>query len=153
MNMKPILLFSAMLAVLIFTATAPLYGQDQSSQALLYKTGNPADWPADQDAIIAAPTNHKVLLENDEVRVLEVYLAPSELEALHHHRWPSVLYILEAGDFIDRDGDGEVVFDTRKLEAPLTFPLTMWKDSEAPHSVENLSNTKPIRLIRIELKK
>jgi hypothetical protein len=39
------------------------------------------------------------------------------------------------------------------MDKPLTFPLTMWKEPEAPHSVENLSQTQPIRLIRVELKK
>ena len=123
-----------------------------SDQTLLYKTGNPADWPADQDAVIAAPNNHRILMENEKVRVLEVSLGPGETEAVHHHQWASVLYIQEAGDFIDYDGDGNVIFDTREIPA-LQFPMTMWKDAEAPHSVENLSKTITIRLIRVEMKK
>jgi hypothetical protein len=51
----------------------------------------------------AAP-NHKILLENDKVRVLDVYVATGEVEPVHSHRWPSVLHILTAGDFIDCDG-------------------------------------------------
>jgi hypothetical protein len=147
------MLFSASLVALVCAATSPSYGQSQSPQTLLYKTGDPADWPADLDAVIAAPKNHKVLLETDKVRVLDVQLAPGELENLHHHRWASVLYIIEAGDFIDRDADGKVILDTRRMDKPLTFLLTMWKEPEAPHSVENLSQTQPIRLIRVELKK
>lgn len=142
---------------LTFFTTISTYGQTdgnkKSTQALLYKTGNPADWPKDQDAVISAKKNHKVLLENDSVRVLEVTILPSEIEAVHHHQWPSVLYIMEAGDFIDRDGEGNVILDTRKLSSPLKFPLTMWKSPEAPHSVENLSKTKAIRLVRVEIKK
>ena len=38
----------------------------------------------------AAPKNHKVVFENDRLRVLEVTLEAGEEEALHHHRWPSV---------------------------------------------------------------
>ena len=120
-------------------------------QALPYGSGDPADWPPELDAVSAAPDNHTVLLENDRVRVLEVTMAPREVEALHHHRWPSVLYIMEAGHFIDRDADGRVIVDTREMEAFPPLPFTMWKDAEAPHSVENLSNS-PIRAIRIELK-
>jgi hypothetical protein len=60
---------------------------------------------------------------------------------------------MEAGDFIDHNGSGNVIFDTRKLPAPLKFPLTMWNGPEAPHSVKNLSKTKKIRLIRVEIKK
>ena len=117
-----------------------------------YKAGNPDDFLEGLDAVQAAPKNHKILLENDRVRVLEVTLSPKELEPLHHHKWPSVLYIMDAGDFIDRDKDGNIILDTRQLPNPLEFPLTMWKNPEAPHSVENLSDTKTIRLIRVELK-
>ncbi|RFN60082.1 hypothetical protein [Marixanthomonas ophiurae] len=119
---------------------------------IIYKTGNPADWPAELDAVLAAPSNHKVVLENDKVRVLEVTLKPNEIEPLHHHRWPSVLYIQEAGYFTDSDREGNIIFDSRKLPGPLTFPLTMYKEPEAPHSVVNLSDTKTIRLIRVEMK-
>ncbi len=125
---------------------------NSEEQAIQYKAGNPDDFPEALDAVISAPKNHKILLENDKVRVLEVTLAPKELEPLHHHRWPSVIYIMEAGDFIDRDKDGNVILDTRELPNPLVFPMTIWKDPEAPHAVENLSDTITIRLIRVEMK-
>ncbi|WP_243870384.1 nuclear transport factor 2 family protein [Salegentibacter sp. BDJ18] len=137
----------------VFLATITAFGQEyEESQKIDYKTGNPANWPAELDAVIAAPNNHKILLENDQVRVLEVYLAPEEKEPLHHHKWPSVLYIQEAADFIDYDSNDKVIFNTQKLPEPLSFPLTMTKEPEAPHSVVNLSKTKPIRLIRVEMK-
>lgn len=112
----------------------------------------PDYWPANLDAVIAAPKNHKILMENDKVRVLEVTLMPGETEEVHHHQWPSVLYIQEAGDFIDYDGDGNIIMDSRQIKPALQFPMTMWKDAEAPHSVENLSKTITIRLIRVEMK-
>lgn len=127
--------------------------QQQTMQpGLSYNTGDPAKWPPELDAVIAAPDNHKILLENDHVRVLEVTMAPNTVEPLHSHQWPSALYIQEAGDFIDRDGDGVVIMDSRTLPEPLEYPLTMWKAPEAPHSVENLSDTQTIRLIRVEHK-
>lgn len=144
-----------LLVTLIAILSINLNGFSQektNNQTIDYKTGNPADWPKELDAVISAPKNHKILLENDKVRVLEVTLAPNEVEALHHHQWPSVLYIQEAGDFIDYDGDGNVIFDSRNLPEPLTLPLTMYKNPEAPHSVVNLSDTKTIRLIRVEMK-
>lgn len=136
--------------LVLLAITANTYGQQ--NQKIDYRTGDPATWPAQLDAVIAAPNNHKILLENDMVRVLEVSLAPGEKEPLHHHKWPSVLYIQEAGDFVDYDQDGKVIFDTRELPEPLTFPLTMHKGPEAPHAPVNLSKTKPIRLIRVEIK-
>lgn len=108
-------------------------------------------WPKSVDAIVAAPGNHRVLLENDQVRVLDVVVAPHTKEPVHAHCAPSVLHFLEAGDFVDYDANGKVLFDTRTLKTPLSFPLTMWKGPEAPHTVENLSD-KPIHLIRVELK-
>ena len=53
-------------------------------------TNDPANWDPSLDAVIAAPANHKVLFENDRLRVLEVILEPEEEEPTHHHRWPSV---------------------------------------------------------------
>ncbi|MCR9188388.1 MAG: hypothetical protein NXH96_06285 [Alteromonadaceae bacterium] len=144
------LLLPITLTMLVLVPTVG--AQDQEAQPLLYQTGDPTEWPPELDAVIAAPENHTVLLENDRVRVFEVTLAPGELENLHHHRWPSVLHITEAGHFIDRNADGEVIFDSREMSGPLTLPLTMWKDPEAPHSVENLSTTQRLRLLRVELK-
>jgi hypothetical protein len=51
---------------------------------------DPSTWDPALDAVIAAPANHKVVFENDHLRVLEVTLEPGEEEPLHHHRWPSV---------------------------------------------------------------
>lgn len=122
-----------------------------SSGQLTYATGDPASWPAELDAVIAAPDNHEILLENDHVRVLKVTLGPGEVEPLHSHRWPSVLHIQQAGHFLDRDAEGSVIFDSREVP-PLELPLTMWKGPEAPHSPVNLSEDTEIRLIRVELK-
>ncbi len=149
--MKTIKLLFAILFLITFHFNC-LSQEKNIEQSIEYKTGNPADWPSKLDAVIAAPNNHKILLENDKVRVLEVTLQPDEVEPLHHHQWPSVLYIQEAGDFTDSDGDGNIIFDSRQLPEPLPMPFTMYKDPEAPHTVTNLSKTKSIRLIRIEMK-
>ena len=42
------------------------------------------------DAVVAAPKHHKVIFENERLRVLEVTLEPNDEEPIHHHRWPSV---------------------------------------------------------------
>src|ERR1700692_4580669 len=64
-------------------------------------------WPDSLDALAAAPDHHRLLLENDRVRVLEVRIAPGELVPVHTHRWPSVVFTVSAADFIRRDGQGE----------------------------------------------
>lgn len=152
--MRTITAITAMVAaglLSVSSASAQTTGV-RTDSAMPYLSGDPATWPTQYDAVAAAPKNHRIAFENERVRVLEVIVPPRTTEPLHSHRWPSTLYILEAGDFIDRDQKGNIVFDTRKLPEPLKFPLTMWKEPEAPHSVENLSDTIPIRLVRVEIK-
>lgn len=40
-------------------------------------------WTPENDALAAAPQHHKLLFENDEVRVLEVSVPPGVREPLH----------------------------------------------------------------------
>jgi hypothetical protein len=51
---------------------------------------DPSAWDPQLDAVAAAPRQHKVLFENDRLRVLEVTLEAGDEEPVHHHRWPSV---------------------------------------------------------------
>jgi hypothetical protein len=51
---------------------------------------DPSTWDPALDAVIAAPKHHKVLFENERLRVLEVTLEANDEEPVHHHRWPSV---------------------------------------------------------------
>ena len=53
-------------------------------------SSNPHDWDPALDAVAAAPKHHKVLFENENLRVLEVILDADDEEPVHHHRWPSV---------------------------------------------------------------
>lgn len=58
---------------------------------------DPASWDPSLDAVVAAPKNHRVIFENENLRVLEVVLEPGEEEPVHHHRWPSV-FVLDSVD-------------------------------------------------------
>jgi hypothetical protein len=49
------------------------------------------------DAVAAAPGNHKVILENDQVRVLEARVPLHSDEPAHTHTWPSVFFEDKAG--------------------------------------------------------
>jgi hypothetical protein len=115
------------------------------------RSKEPCPWPADLDAVKAAPENHKVIFENEHVRVLEVTIAPHSKEPIHAHCWPSTLYFQQGGDVIDRDADGKVLFDSRQLKVKPKFPFVDWTPPQAPHSVENLDDL-PMKLIRIENK-
>ena len=54
---------------------------------------DPSSWDPVLDAVIAAPNHHKVLFENERLRVLEVTLEAQDEEPVHHHRWPSVFVL------------------------------------------------------------
>ena len=112
---------------------------------------NPATWPDALDATVAAPQNHKVVLENERVRVLEVTVQPGEREPVHGHKWPSVMYVMAEDLIRDYDSEGKLLYDSRTDKARMKTPYTIWMPPQAPHSVENLSKT-PLRLLRVELK-
>ena len=61
------------------------------------ETSDPATWDPALDAVTAAPKHHKVLFENDNLRVLEVTLEHEDEEPVHHHRWPSVFVFDQVG--------------------------------------------------------
>ena len=72
---------------------------------------DPATWDPKLDALVAAPGNHRVLYEDDRIRVVSVSIPPGETEPAHHHRWPSVFVI---DSFVKlRDFDGEASMSCR----------------------------------------
>ena len=72
------------------------------------QNADPSTWDAALDAVAAAPDNHKVLFENDRLRVLEVTLHSGEEEPTHHHRWHSVFVLDQIqGPIHDMSPSGE----------------------------------------------
>jgi quercetin dioxygenase-like cupin family protein len=109
------------------------------------------NWPEELDALAAAPANHRPLLENERVRVLETVIAAGMRTAVHTHRWASVEYVLSGRDFVRRDGEGDILFDTRAASAPLRPFEVLWAEPFPPHSVENVGEVE-MRVIMIEFK-
>jgi hypothetical protein len=108
-------------------------------------------WPNDLNALTAAPEHHRLLFENERVRVLEVRIGPGELTPVHTHRWPSVVHVAKSSNFLRRDGEGKLLFDSRTMGLQPATPVTQWIEGLPPHSVENIGNTE-ILLISTELK-
>jgi hypothetical protein len=117
-----------------------------------------ARWSAQLDAMAAAPNSHRVLLENERVRVLEVVVRPGEREPVHTHGWPSLMFIthpatlryfpaIVLGDEV-QIGTGEI---SQAGAKPTGTPVPRWLSPEGPHAVENLDSTE-FRAIRVELK-
>jgi hypothetical protein len=109
-------------------------------------------WPEKYDAVIAAPEYHRVVFENDRIRVLDTRIPVGDFVPVHSHRWPAIYYTIVAGDFIRRDGDGNVLFDSRSVPGLLTTSEATFMECLPPHSVENVSGNE-IHLISVELKK
>jgi quercetin dioxygenase-like cupin family protein len=109
------------------------------------------EWPDELDALVAAPANHQVLLENERVRVIETVVPVGEMTPVHKHRWASVEYVLSSTNFVRRDGDGNVLFDTRAAHAQPRPSDALWSEPFPPHSVENVGDAE-LRVIMVELK-
>ena len=94
-------------------------------------------WPAELDGPMAAPEQHRVIFENDRVRVLETTIRVGEIAPLHTHRAPTVMYVISGSHFIRRDETGATMLDTRSIVPPFTMPQAMWSDFTPAHTLEN----------------
>ena len=111
---------------------------------------DPATWKPAQDALKAAPKNHVVIFENDDIRVISVTVQAGETETHHHHRWPSVMVVDRLVKLADFDEAGKEI----KLPFPENpeLPLIVRIPPQALHSAKNIDD-KPFHAIRIEFKK
>lgn len=107
-------------------------------------------WPAEFDALAAAPENHQLLYEDDWIRVISVSVKPGETERPHHHRWPSVFVIDRLCKLRDFDGDGHEI----PLPVPPEYelPLTINMPPQPMHFVRN-EDTVGFHGTRVEFKK
>ena len=108
-------------------------------------------WPSELDALTAAPENHKLLFENDSVRVLDTVIHPGQTTPLHTHCWPAAIYMLSWSDCVRRDENCLVIFDSRNSPPP-QMGLAHWLPPLRPHTLENVGAT-DIRFIVFEVKK
>ena len=98
--------------------------QDDSVDAL---------WPAALDALIAAPAHHTLLFENDQVRVLDTFIAPGDRTPVHTHRWLAALYIQSWSAFVRYDPEGNVLVDSRENPALSAPGPVLWSAPLPPH--------------------
>jgi hypothetical protein len=108
-------------------------------------------WPPQLDALTAAPAYHKLLLENDSVRILDTCIPPGAMTPLHCHAWSSALYILSWSSFVRRDSAGMIVLDSRTMPQLASSPGTLWSPPLGPHTLENVGTTE-LRVIAVEIK-
>ena len=111
----------------------------------------PWPWPDALDALSAAPRHHRILLENERVRVLDTRIAPGDRTPVHPHCWPAVHHLVSWSDFVRRDADGKVLVDTRGRAAPEGSPCAVWSEPLPPHSLENVGNA-DLHVVSVEIK-
>ena len=105
----------------------------------------------DHDGVAVAPNNHRVIFENEHVRVLETTIAAGEKTPLHTHLRPTLNYVLSGSHFIRRDENGEIMRDTRS-EPDAVQPKVHFVESRPKHTIEN-TDSKDLVVLGIELKK
>lgn len=93
-------------------------------------------WGEKLEAVNAAPGNHKVLFENDHIRLLEVTVHAGTKEPLHGHQYPSV-FAYDAPQPMDENEqlDGSVGH-TPRTQVDADFPLCRTMGIQAPHSIK-----------------
>lgn len=146
----PLLIVSAMALTSI---ASPATAQSRDDHDVLC---NPASH--EMDAVAAAPASHRVVFEDDHVRVLDIILPPLAIEPVHIHALPSVITGdtggAEGARFLyatyELDGDKWVVLERNEIE-PTPGRRTVWAEPEGPHSIANIGSV-PVRFSRIEIK-
>ena len=141
---------NALFAALTLLAAATFAGPASAQMPRSTDGTDPHAWDPKLEAVHAAGGNHKVIFENDSIRVLSVTVKPGEREPAHHHPYPSVLIIDSLTKLVDYDVNGR----EQKLPLPEKFepPMVLRMPAQAAHAVHNVDN-KTFHLVRIEFKK
>ena len=105
----------------------------------------------DLDGVVAAPDHHKVIFENDEVRVLETTIPAGETTPLHTHLMPTVMYVVSGTHFVRRDEHGQTMVDTRS-DSDFVMPRVLYAPTTPKHTIENPGD-EDLVVIGVELKR
>ena len=128
------------------TASADGHAGEKKGETM----ADPWPWPERMDAPHAAPTSHRVVLDNDRVRVLEVVIEPGAREPEHTHRAASVMIVDEPARIRYYQG-AELRFESPERPGSPPGVRVRWMEPEGPHSVENIDERR-YHAIRVELK-
>src|SRR5664279_1274780 len=90
----------------------------------------------DLDGVVAAPDHHKVIFENDAVRVLEVTIRAGDITPLHTHLTPTLLHVTSGSHFLRRDEHGATLLDTR-ADPDFVMPRVLYSASSPRHTLQN----------------
>jgi hypothetical protein len=108
-------------------------------------------WPTSLDALVASPEHHKLLFENEYVRVLDANIPPGEITNLHTHQYPATHYFLSFSDFIRYDPDGDIMVDSRTLSSKPVAGTALWSAPLPLHALKNVGENE-LHVISVEIK-
>lgn len=123
-----------------------------SAMAAIHRATANVEPSVDYSPLVAAPENHKTLLENDYVLVLDVSIPPGTTVPAHLHPWPAVFITLTPAHLVFRDLAGEVIRESRPpIDAPASPQVDWRKPDTEPILISNVDTVEQ-RALRIELK-
>jgi hypothetical protein len=123
----------------------------KSRTALTSKYMIGADNLDELDGPKAAPLHHRIVYENDQVRVVETVILAGDTAPLHTHHLKHLLIASSGSHFIRRDAHGIVLRDTRSEDPSFVLPQFQWSDGTPAHTLENTGDD-DIRVTAIEIK-
>lgn len=126
-------------------------GLDDGIVSMMATRADRWPWPASLDGPVAAPNHHRVLWENERVRVLETMIPAGETTPIHTHRAPTVMYVVSGSSFIRRDENGAILLDTGAMDPPFVMPPVLWSEGNPAHTLEN-TGPDALVVIGVELK-
>lgn len=92
--------------------------------------------PDELDGPAADPAHHRILFENDVVRVLETTIPAGDRTPIHSHLRPTVSYVVSGSHMVRRDPDGAVLLDTR-TDPSFVMPRVQFSTGIPRHTLEN----------------
>jgi hypothetical protein len=90
------------------------------------------------DGPIGAPDHHRVVFENEHVRVIEAVIPAGDTVPLHTHLVPHLIIVTSGSQFVRRAADGTVLLDTRDEGDDARMPPFIWTDGIPAHTLENV---------------
>jgi len=103
------------------------------------------------DALIAAPEHHKLLFENDRVRVIDANIPAGDMTAVHTHGFAASHVVISWSDFIRYDAGGNLLLDSRSLGKSIAPHTALWSEPLGPHALKNVGGQE-LHIISVEVK-
>jgi hypothetical protein len=114
-------------------------------------------WPDSLDAMRAAPENHTLVYEDNDVRVLAVMLDGKKSEPIHTHKWKSIMWIAKPIvpckiNNYRKVNNGKLIKSDSLLIKEMPINIGQLIGPEGPTSITNLGSQNGVAY-RVEFKK